>query len=330
MAVNLIRLFGMSFVALILLFSACSKESASPTTSGGENGGGNELPGLPGALFSVDTSTRNVFRLDLGNWGIDTLNTAATDISPPVVSVNAQKLVFASSDSTIRIRDLVANSSTTFNSPFKILGRLTTNVNTTLVAFSVRKDSTSKIAVLTLTDNSFSAEIGDANKSPREPLFGSQGDLLVWTQDDGLFSKSLNTGMERQISTEEVVAYAFSPNESYVATSGGVYNITNSMLIPQAPAGRAVFLPGNDILYTSNNTIRIRSFSGTSDEEIATLSTSESVFTSSPDGRYICWSDVKKLSFYDLQLNEVIADTTLPIESSSSQAALYWRQNAPN
>ena len=136
--------------------------------------------------------------------------------------------------------------------------------------------------------------------------------------------------MEKQISTEEVIAYAFSPNETYVSPSGGVYNVTSSMLIPQAPVGRAIFLSGNDILYISNNTIRIRSFSGASDEEISMLSTSESVFTSSPDGRYFCWSDADKVSFYDLQLNRVVADTTLPIEVGGSQAALFWRQNAPN
>lgn len=326
----MLRLFVITFIVSGLFFSACSKDSASPIGGQGGNGGGSELPSLPGAMFRVDTATKTVFRLDLGNWGIDTLSTNTAASAIPIVSVNAQKLIYTLNDSTIRIRNLIDNSSTSFISPFKIQGRLTTNVNASLASCSVRKDSTSRIALLTLSDNSFSADIGDANKSPREPLFGSQGDLLVWTQDDGLFSKSLNTGLERQISTEEVVAYAFSPNETYVSTSGGVYNVTNSTLIPQAPTGPAVFLTGNDILYVSNNSIRIRSFSGASDVEIGSLTISESVFTSSPDGRYVCWSDVNKLSFYDLQLNRIIADTTLPIEIGSSQAVLYWRQNAPN
>ena len=84
------RINVMAMVVMMFFIMSCSENPSSPTVGQGGSGGGSELPGLPGVLFSVDAITKNVFRLDLGSWGINSLDTEAADLALPIISANTQ------------------------------------------------------------------------------------------------------------------------------------------------------------------------------------------------------------------------------------------------
>jgi len=293
-------------------------------------GNGNSRPALPGLVFAVIDSPTEVQRLDVGNWSGEIIAATANSPAEPVISFDAQWAAYTINDSTIRVENLSDGRTNDYISPYKIVDRLTFNVAGTLVAFTARTDSTSRIGLLDIVNSDFTIAAGAGNKNSRKPLFSTQGNQLVWTQDDGLFSKSLSSGSEYQISPIELVVHSFSPTGKYISTSGGVYDAINPAFFPDLPSGPLYFLDDGDVLSSNASGVRRIDFSGMSNRGLTSLASAESALAVSPDGRYFCWSELGKLSFYDLLLDETITDTSLTLAAGSSITAIYWRLKTTN